>query len=53
MEPATSVVAGQAASPPRAKGATDFCGGCAACPYRSHACPLTPEKMRVEHKAVR
>jgi hypothetical protein len=30
------------------KGATDFCVGCVACPYRSHGCPMQEERMAAE-----
>ncbi|WP_149536749.1 bifunctional DNA primase/polymerase [Siccirubricoccus phaeus] len=30
------------------KEATDFCVGCAACPYRSHGCPFMEERMAAE-----
>ncbi len=42
------VLEGQAAAPPSPRGATDFCCGCASCPYRSHACPLMPERLATE-----
>lgn len=44
---------GQSAAPPEPKAATDFCCGCAACPYRSHACPLMTERLAVEAAARR
>ncbi|WP_184518463.1 hypothetical protein [Muricoccus pecuniae] len=30
------------------KSATEFCGGCGTCPYRSHNCPLMDERLAAE-----
>jgi hypothetical protein len=44
---------GQAAAPPPARAATDFCCGCSACPYRSHGCPLMAERLASEEAQQR
>jgi hypothetical protein len=41
-------LADQAASPPPLRTPTDFCCGCASCPYRSHGCPFMEERLEAE-----